>query len=173
MLKMQQAPPNTEAREWIEALGLQPHPEGGWFAESYRSAETIAASALPGRYDGPRCFGTSIYFMISASAASRMHCLQSDETWHFHCGSPLTLHLFDPSNCAYTTHLLDANRPSVSARPQFTVRRGIWFGATVDGPYALVGATVYPGFDFADFEMIEAPAQVATMRQHGVDPRVL
>lgn len=133
---------------WIRRLKLRKHPEGGFYREVYRAAETIGANGLPSRYRGKRSLSTSIYFLLRGRDVSRFHRLKSDETWHFYRGTPLTIHVISP-------------RGRYSAVPlgkgsfQHTVCRGSWFGATVDGArgFALVGCTVAPGFDFADLEM--------------------
>jgi predicted cupin superfamily sugar epimerase len=81
---------------WITQLNLLPHPEGGWYRETYRAAESIPAAALPARFRGPRAFGTSIYFLLPATSFSAFHRIHSDELWHFHAGDPLELHLLHP-----------------------------------------------------------------------------
>ena len=79
--------------ELIRALGLQPHPEGGWYRETYRATESIATGGLPERYAGPRSHATAIYFLLTSDTFSALHRLKSDEQWHFYGGSPLSLHL--------------------------------------------------------------------------------
>ena len=81
---------------WITQLNLLPHPEGGWYRETYRAAESIPAAGLPARFRGPRAFGTSIYFLLPAASFSAFHRIHSDELWHFHAGDPLELHLLHP-----------------------------------------------------------------------------
>ena len=144
---------NGDARYWIDKLNLQAHPEGGYFAEVYRSGEMLPAAALPERYGQDRNIATAIYFLLTSDQISRFHRLKSDETWHFYTGSPMTIHLLDP-NQGYSKLLLGPDFDS-GYRFQQTVPRNVWFGATVDQPasFTLVGCTVAPGFDFADFEM--------------------
>jgi predicted cupin superfamily sugar epimerase len=143
----------SDARKWITQLGLRRHPEGGFFAESYRSPETIPPSALPVRYGGPRSFGTAIYFLLAGDDFSALHRIASDELWHFYFGSPLTVHLITPEG----THVAQRLGPDFPGgeRFQMVVPAGCWFGATVENRsgFALVGCTVAPGFDFADFHL--------------------
>jgi uncharacterized protein len=146
----------ADARHWIEGLRLLPHPEGGFFRETYRSQEVIPRAGLPERFPGDRAFSTAIYFLLEATDFSALHRLKQDEVWHFYDGSSLTVHVLDPAG-EYSTIKLGRcleERESLQA----IVAAGCWFGATVDAPgsYALAGCTVAPGFDFADFEM---PAQ--------------
>jgi len=137
----------------IKWLGLTRHPEGGWYRETYRSTECVDGSALPGRFGGPRSFCTSIYFLLEQRDFSTLHRIKSDEIWHFYAGAPLTVH-------ALTLHgehleLKLGPDPAVGESYQVVVAAGCWFGAEVSGPgeYSLVGCTVAPGFDFADFQM--------------------
>jgi predicted cupin superfamily sugar epimerase len=141
------------ARQWIKYLGLAPHPEGGWYRETYRSSETIARASLPARFDGDRAFATAIYYLLESGDFSALHRIRQDEGWHFYDGSPLTLHLIAPDG-TYTTHRLGRDLHS-GQEPQALAPAGWYFAATVDeaGSFSLVGCTVAPGFDFADFEM--------------------
>lgn len=150
----------------IKALNLQPHPEGGWYRETYRSTETIAASALPKRFDGPRCYATAIYFLLNSENFSALHRIKSDEQWHFYSGSPLTVHVIHADG-RYTQIKL-SSKLEEGETFQAVVPRGCWFGATVDTPdaYALVGCSVAPGFDFADFEMAQAESLSQEFPQH-------
>jgi len=143
----------SAARRWIAALGLAPHPEGGFYRETYRAAGRIGKAGLPARYGGPRAYATLIYFLLRRGDVSRLHRLRSDEIWHFYAGGRLTLHLIDPRG-RYRRIRLGPN-PGRGERFQAVVPAGTWFGATVDAPaaYALVGCTVAPGFEFADFEL--------------------
>jgi hypothetical protein len=141
------------AAEWIEALQLLRHPEGGWYRETYRSAESMPGNALPPRFGGDRSFATAIYFLLEGGDFSALHRIKSDELWHFHAGTPLVITSIAPDgNLARATLGLD---PANGAFPQVTVPTGSWFGAHSADPdgYALVSCTVAPGFDFADFEM--------------------
>jgi hypothetical protein len=151
----------TEARRWVERLGLARHPEGGWFRETYRSPERVAAAHLPPRFGGDRCFSTMIYYLLEGGDFSALHRIHQDEGWHFYDGSPLTLHLISPEG-GYSTRLLGRGE---GMEPQALAPAGWYFAATVDDPasYTLAGCTVAPGFDFADFEM---PTRAELERLH-------
>jgi predicted cupin superfamily sugar epimerase len=143
----------SPVQELVRILNLRPHPEGGWYRETYRSAETFAPGALPDRYDGPRSLATAIYFLLDATGFSALHRLKSDEQWHFYSGSALTLHVIRPDGRYETLKL----GPDLARGETFqaVVPQGCWFGASVEAPggHALVGCSVAPGFEFADFEM--------------------
>lgn len=134
-------------------LDLTPHPEGGFFGEIYRSAETIPASALPDRYAGPRSFGTAIHYLLTPDSFSAMHRVQSDEMFHFYLGDPVELVQLHPDGTGVRL-LLGSDLPA-GVRPVALVPRGVWQGLRLlpGGRYALLGATVTPGFDYADFEL--------------------
>lgn len=147
------------AEDWIKELELVPHPEGGYFAETYRASEYIS-QGLPPRFDCSvqgRNLSTAIYFLLKSHQVSHLHRLQGDEVWHFYAGVDLTLHLFGQS--AYQAVPLNA-----AGHFQAVVPAGYWFGATVDLPdaYALVGCTMAPGFDFGDFELLQDSSALLT-----------
>lgn len=154
------------AQYWIDQLGLARHPEGGYFASAYRSDEWLAAEALPSRYDGRRQMGSSIYFLVTTEHFSAFHRLRTDEIWHFYTGSCLTLHLLHPDG-SYEKKPLG---PAFEAgeRFQHVVKAGAWFAAEVAAPdaYALVGCTLAPGFDFADFELAQREVLTAQHPLH-------
>jgi len=141
----------------IARLELLPHPEGGYYRETYRSAFLVDDAALPAGYTGPRCLGTAIYFLLAGQDVSRLHRLRGDEVWFFHAGCGLTLHLFDETTGYRAVRLgpVTADGGERGQTPQVMVPAGCWFGATVDDPraFALVGCAMAPGFDFADFEL--------------------
>lgn len=139
------------ARFWVGELGLEPHPEGGWYREVYRAPESVPASGLPARYGGPRAFATSIYFLLASGRPSRLHRLASDEIWHFYAGGPIRFHVFGEDG-TYRTFLLGRD-PRRRQALQAVLPAGATFGAEVVGrrSYALCGCTVAPGFDYADF----------------------
>lgn len=140
------------AEEIIRLLQLQPHPEeGGFFREVYRSAETVDPSHLPARYGDGRCFSTAIYYMLTPETMSAMHRVDSDEHFHFYLGDPVEqLHLRPDGTGDVVTIGTDL---AAGARPLVTVPRGTWQGARLKpgGTFALMGATVAPGFEFADY----------------------
>ena len=155
-----------DATYWIDRLHLEPHPEGGFFRETYRSPESIDSGALPSRFDGPRAIATAIYFLLRSHERSAFHRIKSDECWHFHTGSPLTIHVISPEG-DYAARSL-GSRPDLGQAFQAVVPAGSWFGATVHDPdsFSLVGCTVSPGFDFADFELAGRSDLTARYPQH-------
>jgi uncharacterized protein len=132
-------------------LDLRPHPEGGWFRETWRSPMTFA----PDGYQGTRSVATAIYFLLHPGERSRWHVVRSDELWLWHRGGPLTLGMQagkPPPNAAVEVQL----GPDVFAgqHPQVLVPGGVWQTASpaTDEP-VLVTCVVAPGFDFADFRL--------------------
>src|SRR5262249_37406293 len=126
---------------------LAPHPEGGWFRETFRSAERITRSALPARFTGARALATSILYLLAAGQRSAFHRLRADELWCLHAGGPMHLHLLGQGG---------AQQLVVGGRtPQARVPHGTWFAAepAPGAGYALVGCFVSPGFEYADFEL--------------------
>jgi predicted cupin superfamily sugar epimerase len=134
---------HPEAQRLIAAYRLRPHPEGGWYRETYRSAERVTTSR-----GSVRSATTSIYFLLTAEAFSAFHRLSSDETWHFYRGDLVTIEVIDPSGA-------HAARQLGGETLQTTIAGGAHFAAHVDTPggYALVGCDVSPGFEFADFAL--------------------
>ncbi|MDE2482462.1 MAG: cupin domain-containing protein [bacterium] len=154
----------------VEELGLQPHPEGGFFAETYRSDEQVENIE---RYAGPRALSTAIYFLLTAWSPSRLHRVKSDEIWHFYAGDPLEmLQLHDDGSAE---QIVIGSDVAHGQRPQVLVPRGSWQGVRVmpGGNYGLVGATVAPGFDFADFEMGERESLAHAYPMHAALIEVL
>ncbi len=141
------------AKYWIEKLGLEKHPEGGYFKEVYRSEEVIPKRSLHERYVGERNHSTSIYFLLTSDEFSSFHRIKSDETWHFYTGSSVTIHMIDERGKVSKVKL-GANSENDEVF-QHTIPHDVWFAATVDeaDSIALVGCTVAPGFHFDDFEL--------------------
>jgi uncharacterized protein len=141
------------AAGWIKSLRLELHPEGGYYREVYRAAESVAARDLPPRFGGRRPFSTSIYFLLKSGEVSRFHRLKSDEVWHFYAGGPVRLSMISPDGVLTAVHL--GRNPAEGTRLQAVVPSGFWFGAELvrRRSYALVGCTLAPGFDFDDFEL--------------------
>jgi hypothetical protein len=146
---------HRSARFWIDQLQLERHPEGGYYRETYRAAESIAATALPMRYKGSRNYATMIYYLLRSGDFSALHRLPSDEIWHFYDGAPLDIHIID-ANGQYRKACL-GNDPCQGQSFQVVIAAGCWFAATVtmESGYTLAGCTVSPGFDFADFELAD------------------
>jgi predicted cupin superfamily sugar epimerase len=137
------------AREIIELLGLEPHPkEGGFFRETYRSA---GASAPGAPFDGERSHGTAIYYLLTPETFSAMHRLPGDEIFHFYLGDPVEMLELHPDGSSRTITL--GSDPG-TMRLQHVVRGGVWQGTRLidGGLWALMGCTVAPGFDYADYE---------------------
>jgi predicted cupin superfamily sugar epimerase len=157
---------NYSAEYWIEKFNLHPHPEGGFFREVYRSEEKIKQDGLPSRFGGGRNFATSIYFLMPAGKFSALHRIASDEGWHFYTGSTLAVYTISPEG-ELATIQLGAN-PEQGDVFQAVVPHGYWFGAKLQAGegYALVGCTVAPGFDFADFEMAKRDNLIKQFPQH-------
>lgn len=154
------------AQQWIEQLDLQPHPEGGYFRETYRAAEAIAAAALPPHYGSARSVSTAIYFLLESGQHSAFHRVASDELWHFHAGSSLTLHLLTTEGNLQQQRL--GLKMTAGDQPQRLIPAHHWFAATVNeaDSFALVSCTVAPGFDFADFELADAGELAAAHPRH-------
>jgi uncharacterized protein len=156
----------ADAQFWIDHLKLKPHPEGGFFRESYRSSVVIPEPALPTTFRGPRRASTAIYFLLAGEDFSALHRLAADEVWHFYAGSRLLVHSVDP-NGNYSVIRLGQNAEA-DEQFQCVVPGGHWFGSCLECPhtYALVGCTVAPGFDFTDFEMARRADLLAQYPEH-------
>lgn len=144
-----------DAQYYIDHLQLKPHPEGGFFKETYRAAENIPVGALPSRFSGTRSFSTAIYYLLRQGEFSALHRIKSDECWHFYSGQALLIHVITTSR-EYKCIKLGANIEADETF-QFVVPAGSWFASEPanDTDFALVGCTVAPGFDFGDFEMAD------------------
>lgn len=145
---------HADAERWIGVLGLEAHPEGGWFRETWRSAETIPAAALPPRFGGDRSLATSIAYLLAEGERSHFHRLRADETWWHHAGG--AMHLW---------FLGSASRQVVvgAATPQAHVPHGTWFAAEPEpgASFSLVGCGVAPGFEYEDLELGRRDALLA------------
>jgi predicted cupin superfamily sugar epimerase len=151
---------DLDVRHLIDTLGLIPHPsEGGFFRETYRSSTSLPDSV--GGHDGPRAASTAIYYLLTPETFSAMHRLSSDEVFHFYLGDPVEqLHLFPDGTSEIAVIGADIAQ---GERPQLLVQKGVWQGARLvrGGRFALLGCTVAPGFDFADYEHGERAALAA------------
>ncbi|MFN2607798.1 MAG: cupin domain-containing protein [Acidimicrobiales bacterium] len=125
----------------IAALGLQPHPEGGWFCETWRAAAP----------DGSRAAGSAIYFLLGVGERSRWHRVDAAEVWHFYAGGPLLLHVEAPGETV-SSHVLGTGL-AAGHRPQHVVPAGAWQAAQPVGAWTLVACTVSPAFEFDGFEL--------------------
>lgn len=133
---------------WIKKLNLEPHPEGGHYKEVYRSEEEIDASLFSDSRKGRRSVSTAIYYLLEKNDFSAFHRIKSDELWHFYAGESVIIYVIDGKGNLETYFL---NREN----PLQIVPKNQWFAAEVEdeSTYALLGCTVAPGFDFADFEL--------------------
>jgi predicted cupin superfamily sugar epimerase len=156
----------SSAEYWIRHFNLQPHPEGGFFRETYRASLAIPQSALPAAFHGSRSASTAIYFLLAGEDFSALHRLAADEVWHFYAGSALLVHSIDRHG-NYSVIKLGQN-PEDGEQFQCVIPAGNWFGSCLERPntYALVGCTVAPGFDFADFEMARRPDLLTKYPRH-------
>jgi predicted cupin superfamily sugar epimerase len=143
----------NDAASIISQLELLPHPEGGWFRETYRSEDVIPDDSLPDRYKSQHCFSTSIYFLLESHNFSAFHRISSDETWHFYLGSPVVIYII--SQEGDLAQVTTGNNLSEGQCLQYTIPRNCWFAAKVvdKNSFTLVGCTVAPGFEFGDFEL--------------------
>ena len=128
----------SEAERIIALLELKPHPEGGYFRETFRDLGRDAG--------GGRAYSTAIYFLLKAGQVSRWHRVDAAEVWHFYRGAPLELRI------GKNLYLLGANLDEAQA-PQVVVPPHAWQSARSLGDYTLVGCTVAPGFEFGQFEL--------------------
>ncbi|RFC62590.1 cupin domain-containing protein [Fulvimarina endophytica] len=134
---------NAEVRAIIERLGLERHPEGGWYRETFRDTATD---------DAGRARSTSIYYLLEAGETSEWHRVRdAAEVWHYYRGAPLVITVSPDGHDASAHHVgPDLER---GQRPQFVVPANWWQTSTSLGVYTLVGCTVAPGFSFESFEM--------------------
>ena len=161
----------TSAQRLIKQFGLQPHPEGGYYRETYRSPQEVTAPA------GRRSASTAIYYMLEDGDFSAWHRIASDELWHFYAGAPLNVYVLTEDG-GLATHQLGNPLDDPACTFQALVPAGCWFaarlasgaaklaatrnsvavpdasGATASS-FALVGCTVAPGFEFSEFEMAD------------------
>lgn len=142
------------ARQLIEILSLTPHPERGFYSETYRASARVASSS----HAGDRSASTAIYFLIvNDEPATSLHRLKSDEVFHLYEGGPLEILQLRADGRVVVSRLgLDI---AAGERPQAVVPAGTWFGTELvaGATHCLVGCTVAPGFDFADFELADGP----------------
>ena len=136
------------AADLVRDLQLLPHPEGGFYRETYRAAPPP---------DGGRAASTMIYFLLQAGQVSRLHRIDADEGWHHYLGGTLEIYELDEANPDRVQVTRLGKQFAQGEVPQHTVPAGRWFGAApaADAPYVLVGCTVAPAFEFARFELGE------------------
>jgi uncharacterized protein len=140
----------------IARFGLEPHPEGGWYRRLHCSSVRVSVAR------GARAAVTTILYLLRAGELSRWHRVRSDEVWHFYAGAPLELLRADPQLSAVETVTIG---PPDSALPVAVVAADHWQAARSHGDYSLLGCTVAPGFEFADFKLLaDEPALAAALR---------
>jgi predicted cupin superfamily sugar epimerase len=142
------------AEDIIELLHLEPLPvEGGFYCQTYRAHETLRRADLPDRYTGERALSSAIYYLLHGSHFSALHRLLTDEVYHFYLGHPVELLLLYPDGTGEVRRL--GHDLAAGQRPQITVPRGVWQGSRLAkrGHFALLGTTMAPGYDQADFEL--------------------
>jgi hypothetical protein len=153
-------------QEIITTLNLQPHPEGGYYKETYRSKGFIDSNSLDDNYVGKRNYSTCIYFLLTSENFSAFHKINQDEIWHFHEGSTIELHTISEDDI-HQKHLI-GNDILNNEEPQLIVPGNHWFAAKIKEPnsYALVSCTVSPGFDFKDFILPSRKELTTLFPQH-------
>jgi len=140
----------------IHHFKLQPHPEGGWYSQTYKSNEQIDADALPERFGANRAFSTAIYFLLEKGNFSAFHRIKSDECWHFYAGDELNIYLISQNGKLEIISLgSDLEKGQTF---QYIVPANCWFASrpAPGSEYSFVGCTVSPGFEFEDFELANA-----------------
>jgi predicted cupin superfamily sugar epimerase len=147
----------TTAQELVQTLGLLPHPEGGFYKETYRSKLTLEGK--------DRQLMTSIYFLLTSANVSKFHRIKSDELWYFHAGSPLIVHTLGEHG--HQQHHLGLDL-SKGQQPFLWIPKDTIFGSTVleNDDFSLVSCAVAPGFDFRDFELFERSELLRAYPEH-------
>ncbi len=144
---------HPEAQQLVDRLALQPHPEGGYFREVYRSDLQVHSPTV----EQGRAALTDIYFLLPAGQVSRWHRVAHAELWNYYAGAPLKVHQLSADFSKYNCGVLD---PQVFQFKQL-VPAGWWQAAESAGDYSLVGCTVAPGFDFTDFCLLKELPELA------------
>jgi len=144
---------HKRAKDLISELGLQPHPEGGYFREVFRSTHKVQ----PLVERSPRSALTTIYFLLTKGQHGCWHRVASDEAWHFYEGDPLEVYWIDEKEVVHQ-EVLGTGRST--AHPMCVVPAGCWQAARPLGEYSFLGCTVAPGFEFQDFEMLSDGSEV-------------
>lgn len=156
-------PESSAAARWIRELRLAPHPEGGWYRETYRAGDQFPGAPGAG-FPAGRSLCTAIYFLLEHGNFSAFHRIRSDELWHHYDGDGADVHVIGPDG---DDRRLALGR-GAGRQPQAVVPAGCWFAAEVaeGGKFSLLGCTVAPGFDFADFELADGIELAAVHAQH-------
>ena len=154
------------SQQLIQQYALQPHREGGWYKETYKSNEYIPKAALPERFNGARVFSTAIYFLLEQGNFSAFHRISADECWHFYAGDLLLIYVIGQEGNLDIIHL--GNDIDKGQMFQYVVPANCWFASkpAQGSLFCFVGCTVAPGFDFSDFELAKAEALSVLYPQH-------
>ena len=154
------------ATQLIDHFGMIPHPEGGFYKETYRSSEEIHEECLPLRFDGERLFSTAIFYLLQGMDFSAFHRIKSDEIWHFYEGTALNIYVIDQQGNFELITL--GKNINYGETYQAVVKAGNWFAAEPADPegFCFVGCTVAPGFDFHDLEIAERESMIFEFPQH-------
>jgi predicted cupin superfamily sugar epimerase len=148
-----------KAEFWIDRLQLAPHPEGGYYRETYRSSGSYTFTA-PTLFNGSRTYATAIYYLLKGADRSKLHKIHSDELWFFHAGNPLNVYFFPKAGVPASFTL--GISAEINEVLQETVPAESWFGACLENPesesYSLVSCVVAPGFEFRDFTFADRTA---------------
>lgn len=148
---------HPEAQLFIDHLGLESHPEGGYFRETHRSPHQLE--------NQDRHLMTSIYFLLTDTSVSRFHRITADECWYFHSGTPIVVHTLNENG---HHEFILGNDITKGQLPFYLVKGGTIFGSSVlgDAGYALVSCAVAPGFDFNDFELFDTKTLLDQFPEH-------
>ncbi|HPH85633.1 MAG TPA: cupin domain-containing protein [Ferruginibacter sp.] len=140
-------------QQLIQQFNLLPHPEGGWYSETYRSKDVIPKESLPAGFSGDRVLSTAIFFLLEQGHYSAFHRIKSDECWHFYAGGPLEIFILQQDGTLNIVLL--GNDVDAGQRFQYVVPAHCWFASrpATGSRFCFVGCTVSPGFDFDDFEL--------------------
>ncbi len=149
-----------DAAYWIKQLDLQPHPEGGYYKEVFRSQLEVTVKA----YGKKKQACTSIYYLLEGDDYSGFHRILSDEIWYFHKGSPLHVHVID----AHGEHIIHELSDNETGSLSIVIEAGLWFAAGIPSAsgFTLASCAVAPGFDFTEFEMAKKQDMLAQFPQH-------
>ena len=153
-------------KDIIARYNMQPHPEGGYYKETYRSAGLISLNALPHGFAAERHYSTAIYFLVEQGNFSAFHRIKSDECWHFYAGGTLLIYVIKKTNDLQVIKL--GNNIQNGETFQCVVPAGCWFASVpAEGSsFSFVGCTVAPGFDFEDFELAKKEELTREFPQH-------
>jgi uncharacterized protein len=154
------------ADQLVQKFTMLPHPEGGYYKETYRCIQTIPQQILSRKFAGERNISTAIYFLLEQGNFSGFHKIKSDECWHFYAGGPMNVYVIHINGHLEIIRL--GNDINLSQTFQHVVPSGCWFASepAPNASFSFVGCTVAPGFDFDDFELAKAADLIKVYPQH-------